>query len=215
MLDLLTTTTTLLGGGSLELIFIGGVVYPSMDLELCLGAYDLGALLISRLQMTDGSGTLELTPQRLEIGTSGPVGTVFCAPAAVNSTGSAASLRAFGTPSLAANDVRLRAESLPTGSSVLFLVSRNTGFVSNPGGSAGNLCLASPIGRYSNRVQNAGSLGIAELSLDLTALPGPTGPLAAQAGERWSFQAWYRDTSSTPQPTPTSNFTEGVTFVVQ
>jgi len=209
--DLLTTTTTLLGGGALELVFLGGVTYPSMDLELCVGAYDLGALLVARLQVTDGAGALVLTPQRLEVGSSGPLGSVYCTASSPNSTGATATLRAFGAAALSANDVRLRSESLPTGSSVLFLAGRNRGLVANPGGSSGILCLASPIGRYSNLVQNAGALGVAELSLDLTSLPGPTGFIAAQAGETWNFQAWYRDAN----PTPTSNFTDGVSFVVQ
>ncbi|MCP3918169.1 MAG: hypothetical protein GY711_21680 [bacterium] len=71
-----------------------------------------------------------------------------------------------------------------------------------PGGSAGNLCLGSPFGRFdrSHEVFDSGRIGCVPLRLNLSSLPGA---LAVQPGERWHFQCWYRDGSS-------SNFTDAV-----
>ena len=95
-----------------------------------------------------------------------------------------------------------------------FLTSRTQGFSANPGGSQGNLCLAGAIGRYvgPGQIQSSGATGSITLQLNLGAMPQPTGPVAAVAGQTWNFQAWYRDAVA---GTPTSNFTDGlrVTFL--
>ena len=49
--------------------------------------------------------------------------------------------------------------------------------------------------------------GTFSLMLDLGSLPQPAGSVAAQVGETWRFQAWYRDQTL---GLPTSNFTDGV-----
>jgi len=141
-----------------------------------------------------------------------PVGVPFCGPAVSNSTGLPGRISARGSDVAAWNDVTLVASALPLNASAYFLNARSGGFVPQPGGSQGNLCLSGPIGRYvgAGQVQNSGAQGRVELRLDLPSTPTPTGPTAALAGSTWSFQCWYRDQN----PTSTSNFTEAlsVTF---
>ena len=49
------------------------------------------------------------------------------------------------------------------------------------------------------------------LADDLGAMPIPTGPVAAQAGQTWQFTAWNRDAA----PTATSNFTDALAIPLQ
>ena len=81
-----------------------------------------------------------------------------------------------------------------------------------PGGSSGNLCLGDAIGRILDpgQILNSGSASTFTVTLDLTAIPTPTGTAMAQPGESWSFQAWHRDL-----PAGSSNFTEVTTVTFQ
>lgn len=135
------------------------------------------------------------------------VGTSTCGPAVVNSSGAANGILAIGTPSVAANTLALRARRAPFNSVGLFLVSDQLGFVPGAGGSSGALCLAGAIGRFGPNAVQSGTTGQFERHVDLTALPRPTGPLAVQSGETWSFQVWFRDTTA---GAATSNFSDAV-----
>ena len=136
------------------------------------------------------------------------IGAVFCS-AVPNSTGFSGRIDAEGSDVLLDDDVTLVASSLPANSNGYFLTSRLPGFVANPGGSSGNLCLGGAIGRYTGpgQIQNSGALGTFSLMLDLNNLPSPTGGVMAQVGQTWHFQAWFRDSIL---GTATSNFTDGV-----
>ncbi len=142
------------------------------------------------------------------------IGTNYCGPAVVNSTGASGTIIASGNPSAAANNVELISSSLPNFSFGFSIVSSTTGFVMNPGGSSGNLCLSGAIGRYvgAGQIMNSGANGTLNLPLDLTMTPQPNGFVSVQAGESWSYQTWYRDTL---MGAPTSNFTDGVTVMFQ
>ncbi len=144
------------------------------------------------------------------IETSGPIGTNECI-AAANSTGSPAAMTAFGSTSVASNDVVIRAVQLPQNAAGYFLASEVGSFVPAPGGSQGNLCLGGQIGRFAGNVLNSGAAGEFELALDLTAVPQPTGAVPVTAGSTWRFQTWFRDAN----PTATSNLTDAIaiTFV--
>lgn len=138
----------------------------------------------------------------------GACGTNYCA-ANVNSTGSTGVISAFGSPIASANDITLEASSLPTSSFGFFLTSTSQGAVTNPGGSAGVLCLSGAIGRYvgPGQILNSGSSGSFSLQIDLTQTPTPVGPVSVLAGETWNFSAWHRDAVG---GTTTSNFTDGL-----
>lgn len=57
-----------------------------------------------------------------------------------------------------------------------------------------------------SQIRNSGDSGTFSLAVDLTSMPTPTGGVAATPGERWYFQAWYRDAN----PAPTSAFSDAV-----
>ena len=139
------------------------------------------------------------------------IGTIYCAPAVVNSTGVSGELVAIGSTNVANNDVTLVASSLPLSSFGFFLNSRTQGMTAQPGGSQGVLCLGASIGRYvgPGQIMNSGTTGGFALQLDLTQMPTPTGAVAAQAGETWDFQTWHRDTIG---GVVTSNFTSAVSI---
>lgn len=136
------------------------------------------------------------------------VGAPFC-PAVPNSTGSTSELRAFGSETATENRLRLGAYDLPPHVFGLFVVSRTSGFMAQPGGSEGNLCLGGFIGRYTapGQIQSSGVLGAITLDLDLGAIPQPSSFASVDAGDAWFFQCWHRDVVGGAQ---TSNFTPAV-----
>ena len=142
------------------------------------------------------------------------IGMTYCSPAVVNSTGAPGEIRASGSIDIATNAVSLTASSLPNNAFGFFLTSQTQGFVTNPGGSVGNLCLGGAIGRYvgPGQIQNTGGAGEISLVLDLTMVPQPTGFVAVQSGETWSFSAWHRDAMG---GMAVSNFTDGVEITFQ
>jgi hypothetical protein len=130
-----------------------------------------------------------------------------------NSTGSAGTMSAFGSPLTAVNDLRLTASGLPLSAFGYFITARTPGFVVGPGGSQGNLCLGASIGRFALQVQNTGTSGRIEIEADLTAFPHPAfGSVPVNAGETWHFQAWHRDSVG---GLATSNFTGGLSIAFQ
>ena len=145
--------------------------------------------------------------------TGGPVGNNYCGPANLNSTGLPGIISAFGLDAVVFNDLTLTAENLPQNQFGMFLTSMTTGFIANPGGSQGNLCLGGAIGRYNRpgEIKNSGAGGTYSLVLDLTDTPQPTGSVSIMAGETWHWTNWFRDNN----PGPTSNFTDGVSVLFQ
>ncbi len=140
--------------------------------------------------------------------TLGDVGQPYCGPAVVNSTGVAGQLSAVGSTSIQVGMLTLEASNLPADAFGFFLTSTTQGDTVGIPGSVGRLCLAGAIGRYvaPGQIMSSGPNGAFELEVDIAALPQPSGgPVAAQVGETWSFQAWHRDTDVSV-PT-TSNFT--------
>ncbi|MCB9906336.1 MAG: hypothetical protein H6830_01300 [Planctomycetes bacterium] len=140
------------------------------------------------------------------------IGTAYCDPAVVNSTGQPGTLEALGSLVAASNSVTLRAASLPLGEFGYFLNGTGSTSVPMAGGSAGTLCVGTSIGRYNKiaEIFNSGTLGTGSLVLDLNSTPTPTVPTQVLAGQTWYFQCWYRDTAQT-----SSNFTNGVQITFQ
>lgn len=138
------------------------------------------------------------------------IGTIYCSPANVNSSGNPAAISAMGSVDVIDNNVTLSAVDLPANQFGMFVNSMSTGFVTPPG-SQGNLCLSGQIGRHNQNILNSGATGEFSLALDLTNVPQPLGPVAIQAGETWHWQAWFRDLN----PGSTSNFTDGIMITFQ
>lgn len=130
-----------------------------------------------------------------------------------NSTGVNTSLATLGSAAVADNNLELFA-TLPTFSFGFFITSQTAGFVANPAGSQGNLCVVDQVGRFvaPGQIKSSGASGTISLSTGLgdwsvNAIPTPTGPYAAMAGIRSHFQLWHRDDL---MGTATSNFSDGV-----
>ena len=135
----------------------------------------------------------------------GPIGSNYCGPANLNSTGQPGLISAFGSEQVLNNDVRLDGDQLAINQFSMFVNSMTQGFVMPPG-SQGFLCLSGAIGRYNGNIMNTGSGGTVSLQLDLANTPTPGGPVAIQAGETWYFQLWFRDFTTGP----TSNTTDAI-----
>jgi hypothetical protein len=133
------------------------------------------------------------------------LGTNYC-QTNPNSTGFAAHIYAFGSNVVADDNLSLGVSSLPLDRFGYFMVSTGQSFFANPGGSQGNLCLTSPIGRFGSQVQSSGAIGGFAIGVNLASIPN-LGPVSA--GETWNFQCWYRDINSN------SNFSEGVEVTFQ
>jgi hypothetical protein len=144
----------------------------------------------------------------VEVGAT--VGTNYCT-AVANSTGNTGLMGASGSSSAAANMLTLEASQLPNNAFGFFLTSTSQGFIANPGGSQGNLCLSGAIGRYvgPGQIKNSGAAGAFSLVVDVTQTPQPTGLTAIQAGQTWNFTTWYRDSVG---GVATSNFTDGLSI---
>ena len=133
-------------------------------------------------------------------------GSQFC-DANPNSTGESAWMAARSNfPVQAGGSLFLECSDLPQNSFGHFIVSNVSGFVPNPGGSQGNLCLQGSVGRYNSpsQILNSGSAGLFELLVDTDFIPGPGGFTAVNPGETLFFQCWFRDLG------PVSNFSNGV-----
>jgi hypothetical protein len=140
-----------------------------------------------------------------------PIGTSYCSTNP-NSSGLTASIAALGSPSVAADFLRLQATQTAVNQVGLFLMSQNQGFVPFFNGSQGNLCVSAPIVRLTNTprsVSSTGALGLLNLRVGLTTLPAG---LQVLPGQTWHFQAWFRDTVA---GNSTSNTTDAVSVTFQ
>ncbi len=120
-------------------------------------------------------------------------GTSICSGAA-NSTGSPATLCLSGSQVAAANALTVTVEGLPLQVFGLFVTSSDLGFLANPGGSLGDLCINGPtLGRYNNAIFSSGAAGSASIRVDLARIPSGGQFVAAVAGSTHHWQCWYRD----------------------
>lgn len=175
-----------------------------------LGLYPVGSDCIPGFMNASSDG-MRLVANALEYAANGgSLGTSYCA-ANPSSTGFTASVLIGGSTSIASNAMTLRAIGMPPLTNGYFLCSRTAGFTAMPGGSQGNLCLGGGIGRFLQQVQNSGATGSITIQPNLLALPTAMGPVAAQPGETWHFQAWFRDAN----PSVTSNFSRGARVTLQ
>ncbi|MCP3914068.1 MAG: hypothetical protein GY711_00755 [bacterium] len=151
-------------------------------------------------------------PQLTSLAIVGPerIGTSYCGPAVENSTGAPAILEAAGSPFVVDNLLTLTARNLPPHQFGYLLTSQSEGFIANPGGSQGNLCLGGTIARFVGNVQNSGAAGWFQFDVDLTQIP-MSPPVAVMPGQTWHYQGWFRDAI----PQATSNFTDGIQIVWQ
>lgn len=202
----------LVGGGMIacELGEQTGTMFTSADITQNLGTWPASIFGSYNFALTGNGGFVELAPTQLTIALPS-VGTNYCAPLVVNSTGTTGLISGGGSASLVANDLVLRASRLPNNAFGYFLCSRTQGYMPVAQSPFGVLCLASPIGRFSNQIQNTGATGSFQIAVDNQALPQPNGTVAAVAGETWNFQAWHRDSLGGQA---VANFTNGLAVTI-
>ncbi len=138
-------------------------------------------------------------------------GSQYC-EANPNSTGQTAWIRSFSGSQSVNQPFVLACQDLPPNQFGLFATAMGNAVTSNPGGSAGNLCLSGAIGRYVDQVASTGALGSLSAILNPQALEQPNGPVSAMIGETWYFQCWSRDFEN---GAPTSNFSNGIGVTFQ
>lgn len=183
-----------------------GVLNAERDVDI-----DDSGLVRAYASVEDSSG-MQRGFALLLINARATAGSSFCA-AELNSSRGRAHAIATGSTVVAQNSLRLDVCGLPPGTAGVFLVSRDTGFVVGPNGSAGNLCIGGPtLARHSADVRVAGSAGVVTLQLDLTTLPQPSGSVSAQAGEVWYWQFHYRDHDGTGAATTNYSAAVAVEF---
>ncbi len=161
-----------------------------------------------------GNGTAPVVDMGCSEFTTRP-GSNFCS-AVTNTTGQQASMSASGSVVVADNNLTLECTNMVPNQFAIFLIGTQPGFLANPGGSTGNLCLGGTIGRFNalNQIRNTGATSSIDLQLDLTNMPLATGNFAVMPGETWHFEAWYRD--GIPQiGFVTSNFSDGLSITFQ
>lgn len=197
-------TGTGTSGGWLEYAFdVSDFVALTSQVRLRFVAEDAGSGSIIEAAVDD----LEIT----DVDCSG-LGSRYCSPANLNSTGQAGVIDAVGSAVAADNNLVLMASFLPTNQFSYFVASQSQAVINNPGGSMGRLCLGSPIARHNTQVVNTGATGTVQITVDLTDVPLPPAlHHAVQPGETWNWQLWYRDVVLTP----TSNFTDAISITFQ
>ena len=144
------------------------------------------------------------------------IGVRYCDPMPQNSTGESSTIYATGTPAVAANNLTMHAFNLPQNQFGYLLNSRGQGFIPNPAGSFGNLCLGGgmQVGRHNgpSEIRFSGDAGTFELLLDNTSLPNGPNPATVQVGENWNFQFWHRDLVNNQS---VSNFTDALSITFE
>ncbi|MCP3918423.1 MAG: hypothetical protein GY711_23000 [bacterium] len=156
-----------------------------------------------------GDWQIHVVYRRVNCGPGG-LGMNYCAPAVPNSSGNPAIISASGSATVGDQDLVLIANLLPQNQFGYFLASFSQGNTQNPGGSQGTLCLSGNIGRFVGQVGNSGMTGELSIQVDMQSIP-TNPPQAIFPGQTWNFQCWFRDVN----PTPTSNFTDGLTIQFQ
>ncbi len=156
--------------------FVNAGVTPSDQTELRFTAND------GDTQSIVEAGVDAFFVGAIECGT--PIGTNYCQMGL-----NLSAISATGSTSVAANDVLLRADSVPLNQFGIFYYGDNQ--IQVPfgqgyrcvGGTAGVFRLGPPV--------NSGASGVMLWQLDLTDPPLPAGQILA--GSTWNFQAWFRD----------------------
>ncbi len=126
-----------------------------------------------------------------------------------NSTGSIGAIAYSGSLEAVEDNFTLTMSSLPPHQFGAFLVAPRPGFLANPAGSAGHLCLDGTIGRFflPSQIMGSGPSGAISLRVPLTMMPQGNGFVVALPGETWFFQGWHRDVIV---GTPASNFSAAI-----
>ena len=142
-------------------------------------------------------------------GTGCLAGVSYCGPAVPNSSGLAGEICATGSLTASDGDLTLMGVKLAVHRFGYLLASQTQNFVTPPG-SQGNLCLGGNLARFTSMLASTGSGGTLTVTVDTSNVP-TNPPAGILAGDTWNFQFWFRDAN----PSPTSNFTDGLALTFQ
>ena len=177
--------------------FEGGADFPGVSTYTALGLW-----IAPGTSGTDGDVGGAFLSETLA-----PVlGSQYCR-ANVNASGKSAWVHFIGNSQSATGGGLVQCLDLPPNSFAYFMCAQGNALTTNPGGSAGNLCLSGAIGRYTPQVMNSGPSGMISTPIFAQSLPQPTGFVSASAGETWNFQCWTRDSQG---GVATSNFSNAI-----
>ncbi|QDV09246.1 hypothetical protein Poly30_48030 [Planctomycetes bacterium Poly30] len=194
---LLTPVGSSASGTGYEEVFVNRVGLPSrlVYVEVLYPTSDGGC---TSYDLTIGEGNPNSIGERICVGEP-------------NSTGLSSQVAGLGSINVADNAVILACSGLPPQTFGYFFNSRGYGFVANPAGSSGNICIAGGgSGRYvgPGEIQNSGQGSDVFLSVDLSATPNSSsGFVSVAPGETWYLQYWHRDASPAGA---TSNFSGAI-----
>ncbi len=130
------------------------------------------------------------------------IGMRYCAPAAVNSAGSAARLSAFGSPLVLLYSVDLVVTGLPRNVLGYVVASQGNQVSVDPANWQGSLCIggapqSGPVGG----LRNSGPQGRFDIWTNRPVLPLGGGLTPILPGTTWNFQCWYSDPGAMPSAT--------------
>ena len=154
-------------------------------------------------------GTCNTYAMTIAPGYSGALGQQVCEGES-NSTGHPSTVTALGSLVASENNLLVQCVQLPQNSTGFFIASTSYGFVANPGGSQGNLCISgAPVGRFvrPGEIRNTGQSNSVDLMIDLNSIPQPTQTVSIFQDETWHFQYWHRDSIA---GTAVSNFSSAL-----
>ncbi|MEM9380993.1 MAG: hypothetical protein AAGB93_13660 [Planctomycetota bacterium] len=197
-----------LGERSQEVRYIGSTgddIYPAIASRFESGDLQAREALVAYRTIPAEPTEVSVHIGEIELLDAPAIGKQYCS-AALNSTGENAWLALFGDQGATSTKTAV-ASDLPPAQFVLLINSLQDGFVASPGGSSGNLCLGGGIGRMMGDIAPIDADRTATIVFDPTRLATPSGPVAAQPGETWHFQGWFRDANGS---VATSNFTNAV-----
>lgn len=150
------------------------------------------------------------------------LGSSYCGPANDNSTGNPSTLSLFGSDVWSDQDLLLTADNWPANSFGFLILSETQGFLPNPGGSCGDICVAAGVHRWLDGNVLQTNTGLIVQQYDFATMIGsPSGNVPAltvvSPGDTWNFQVWYRDFPGAcfGSPDPTSNFTQAISVTFQ
>jgi len=133
-----------------------------------------------------------------------PIATTVCDGAANSVSAEGARLEVRGSPVAGLGPIGFHGSDFPAHAYGFLAASGRPGATPNPVG-AGTLCLGAPVVRIPGSTRQASPGGVWIAGFDLAA-PPLASALPILSGQRWRFQAWYRDM----HPAPTSNLSEAV-----
>ncbi|MEL6431617.1 MAG: VCBS repeat-containing protein, partial [Planctomycetota bacterium] len=191
--------------------FSSGGVIPTVGADVTLreetGSGSFGALGLPPLRGThdvalfdiDNDGDRDMVVglcdgTRVYLNELNEIGTAYC-EANANSSAQPGRIYGTGSPAVSGGNFTLVAEQMPPNVFGFFIVSATRGFVANPGGSAGNLCLGGTLGRFvaPGQIMNSGAGGTYSLSVDLANIPAGGVTVPVLPGDTYHFTTWFRD----------------------